>query len=162
LRLEHLPQGVTLQLYRLPHDGGDLGTPLFSSPGRWLHPLFELGDFLAAHRASGGGFAFEGGITAAASDLFLRDRVIGTAAAFLILRLGLGEVESDIASRRALLLLREKGVDVEAPTIVEAIGCFTEQLLKDESDPEAAYRLLSERRAQALARMTKVSGSSAS
>lgn len=155
MHLECLPQGVTAQLYRLPPDGGALGAPLFSSPGRWLHPLFELEEFLSAHRASGGGFAFEGGITAVASDLFLRDRVIGSAAAFLILRLGLMTVEADIASRRALQLLKGKGVVVDAPTIVETIGCVTEQLLKDEFDPEAAHRMLQERRAQALTRMTQ-------
>lgn len=155
MRLERLPQGVTLQLYKLPHDGSGLGAPLFSSPGRWLHPLFELEEFLSVRKAPGGDFTFEGGITAVASDLFLRDRVIGTAAAFLILRLGLKTVEADIASLRAIQLLREKGVEVEAPTIVEAIGCVTEKLLKDESDPEAAHRLLSERRAQALAHSTQ-------
>jgi hypothetical protein len=117
-----------------------------------------LEEFLSARKAPGGDFAFEGGITVTASGLYLRDRVIGTAAAFLILRLGLRTVETDIASHRAIQLLREKGLEVEAPTIVEAIGCVTEKLLKDESDPEAAYRLLSERRAQALTRMTQASG----
>jgi hypothetical protein len=142
LRLESLPEGVTAQLYRLPPAGESLGAPLFSSSGRWLHPLFELDEFFAAHPTS-------------ASDLFLRDRVIGTAAAFLILRLGIREVESDIASRRALELLRDGGAKIEAKTCVEAIGCVTERLLKDESDIEAAYRSLVERRAQALARMTR-------
>jgi len=141
LRLESLPQGVTAQLYRLPASGGELGEPLFSSSGRWLHPLFELEEFLKAHPAS-------------ASELFLRDHVIGTAAAFLILRLNIHTVESDIASQRALKLLREGGVKAETKTCIEAIGCITEHLLKDESDPEAAYRSLKERRAQALARLT--------
>ena len=135
---------MTLQLYRLPATGGGLGEPLFSSPGRWLHPLFELEEFLAAHPGPGGG------LTASAPGLFLRDRVIGSAAAFLILRLGLSEVEADIAGRRALQLLRERGVAAEAQSCVEAIGCATEQLLQDVSDPEAAYRILAERRNRAL------------
>jgi len=144
LRLERLPQGVTLQLYRLPVAGDVLGEPLFSSSGRWLHPLFELEQFMSAHSGPGGGLA------ASAPGLFLRDRVIGSAAAFLILRLGLCEVEADIAGRRALQLLRERGVSAEANACVEAIGCATEQLLKDVSDPEAAYRMLAERRDRAL------------
>ena len=119
-----------------------------------MHPLFELEEFWAAHPGSGGDFAFAGGITASASELFLRDRVIGNAAAFLILRLGLRAVEADIAGRRALQFLRERGVAAEARTIVETIGCVTEQLLKDESDSEAAHRMLQERRARAPARMT--------
>jgi hypothetical protein len=119
-----------------------------------LHPLFELEEFLSARKAQGDGFTFAGGITASAPELYLRDRVIGTAAAFLILRFGLRTVESDIASHRALELLREQGVTVEAHSTVETIGCVTERLLKDETDPETAYRLLQDRRAQALAHMT--------
>lgn len=82
--------------------------------------------------------------------MFLRDRVIGIAAAFLILRLGLTEVEADIASRPALARLREHGVSAGAATVVETIGCVTEKLLRDEKDPEAAYRMLAERRERAL------------
>jgi hypothetical protein len=41
-------------------------------------------------------------------------------------------------------------VAAEARVLVEAIGCATEQLLQDESEPEAAYRMLSERRERAL------------
>ena len=121
-----------------------MGEPLFSSPGRWLHPLFELEAFLADNRAERGGPAL--------GDLYLRDRVIGTAAAFLILRLGLREVETDVASRRAMELLRGGGVKVETRTLVEAIGCATERLLLDETDPDAAYKMLCERRARASAR----------
>ena len=138
MRLESLPEGTTAQLFRIPPVGNRLSEPLFSSSGRWLHPLFELEAFLTAHPIS-------------ASELFLRDRVIGTAAAFLILRLGIREVESDIASRRALELLRDSGVAVEAKTCIEAIGCLTEQLLKDETNSDAAYQMLCERRTKALA-----------
>jgi hypothetical protein len=135
LRLEQLPPGVTLQLYSRPQAGAGLGSPLFSSSGHWLHPLFELEEYLAAHPGAG---------------FFLRDRVVGSAAAFLILHLGISEVEADVASHRALQLLRERGVAAEARVLVEAIGCATEQLLQDESEPEAAYRMLSERRERAL------------
>ncbi len=124
-----------MQLFRLPADGEDLGAPLFSSSGRWLHPLFKLEEFLADHP----GKAF-----------YLRDRIIGSAAAFLILRLGIPVVEADLASRRAQELLRAHGVATEARECVEAIGCATEQLLKDVSDPEAAYLILAERRERAL------------
>lgn len=141
-----------MQLFRLPRAGEGLGAPLFSSSGRWLHPLFELEEYLAAHPGPGGGYTFEDGITASITELFMRDRVIGTAAAFLILRLGLPEVEADIMSRRALQLLRERGVKAEARDCVEAIGCATEQLLKDVSDPEVAYPILAERRALALSK----------
>lgn len=149
MRVERLPPGVTMQLFRLTPAGEDPGPPLFLSSGRWLHPLFELEEFLAAHRGPEGDLVLAGGVRVRTEELFLRDRVIGTAAALLILRLGLREVETDLAGCRAIRLLRDRGVSIEAGRVVEAIGCATERLLAEETDPEAAYRLLAGRRARA-------------
>jgi len=49
------------------------GTPIFTSFGKWLHPLFELEDYLAEH-------AFQ------PENLILQDKIIGKAAALLIHR----------------------------------------------------------------------------
>ena len=51
------------------------GSPIFTSYGKWLHPLFELEDYLADH-------AFQ------PDHLILQDKIIGKAAALLILRMG--------------------------------------------------------------------------
>ena len=142
-----LPEGVTMQFYLRP--AGAVGVPgklLFSSAKKWLHPLFELEEFLAAYGKGGRDFStceFGG-------ELFLRDRVVGRAAAFLIVRMGIRRVETDILSRRAIPLLQENSVATEAIATVDAIDCMTEDLLKDKSNPQEVYALLAERRKKAL------------
>ena len=56
------------------------GVPLFTSYGKWLHPLFELEDYLADHHIS-------------PASLVLQDKIIGKAAALLIHRLGFRTVK---------------------------------------------------------------------
>ena len=51
------------------------GTPIFTSYGTWLHPLFELEAYLVAH-------AYQ------PDTLILQDKIIGKAAALLIHRRG--------------------------------------------------------------------------
>jgi len=133
-----LPDGVTLQLYFSPVGAtcGDQDV-LFSSSKKWLHPLFELEVFLASHSVG------------ESHDLLLRDTIVGRAAAFLILRMRLRRVETDLVSRRAIALLKEHSIEFEATLTVDAIDCMTEELLKDISDPVTAYAILSERRSKA-------------
>ena len=145
--VDKLPDGITMQLYFLG-DGseGSPGKILFSSSNKWLHPLFELEEFLALHAKNESNFEFEGGLTASSADLFLRDRIIGRAAAFLIIRMGISKVETDIASRHALSLLNTNSVSIETIETIDAIKCITEDLLKDILEPEKVYSILTERR----------------
>jgi hypothetical protein len=53
------------------------GVPVFTSYGKWLHPLFELEDYLAEHPVQ-------------PQHLVLQDKIIGKAAALLIHWLGVG------------------------------------------------------------------------
>ena len=62
------------------------GTPIFTSYGNWLYPLFELEAYLAAH-------AIE------PDQLILQDKIIGKAAALLIHRLGFRTVHAGVLSR---------------------------------------------------------------
>ena len=55
------------------------GTPIFTSHGKWLHPLFALEEYLADH-------AFQ------PANLLLQDKIIGKAAALLSHRLGFRSV----------------------------------------------------------------------
>jgi len=134
-----LPDGVSLQVWRLDDPEGE--PPLFESRGKWLHPLFELTEFLALHPQI------------SPSDLILRDRIIGRAAAFLILRMGLLHVGSQIVSQRALSLFAQRGWQPAAETLVERISCQTEDLLADVNDIDEAWDLLQERRQNALRRL---------
>jgi len=137
-----LPEGITLRLCERPTgQDAELWPVLFESTKKWLHPLFELQDFLASHPEIARG------------RLFLRDRVIGLAAAHLILSMGIRQVKTDLASQPAMQLLMNQGVAIEASQVVDAISCITETLLKGKTDPLEIQAMLMERRAKALARM---------
>lgn len=115
------------------------GRVVFASAGRWLHPLFELGGFLA-------------GAVLDAATMDLRDKVVGRGSAFLIVRLGIRRVHAVLLSLLGKEVLDRAGVAVTWDTLVDRIACATEGLLEGVTDVEAAYRILSARRAAALAR----------
>jgi hypothetical protein len=155
--IEKLPQDITMQLYLLKKGADDLlGIKLFSSSKKWLHPLFELEEFLNSHAKSNKEdsrtFEFDGHIIASSRELFLRDRIIGRAAAFLIMRMGISRVETDLVSKAALAVLKEHHIPIETLDTVDAIACMTEHLLEDISNPDEAYHILQERRAKAIAK----------
>ncbi|MEI7942255.1 MAG: DUF1893 domain-containing protein [Candidatus Riflemargulisbacteria bacterium] len=153
--MNKLPEGITLQLY-LAFPGVDSSSweVLFSSTKKWLHPLFELEEFLASHTIeiinNKCTFEFGNGLKVSSSDLFLRDTVIGRAAAVLITRMGINRLGANLISRLAIPLLQEHSVQFEAIKTIDAIDCMTENLLKDYSDYEEAYAVLAERRVNAL------------
>ena len=126
-----LPEPLTLRLFQ-----GD--EVLFSSSGRWLHPLFELEE------------VFAGGLDPAGTRL--QDRITGRAAAFLVVRLGIPRLHTRLLSRCAIPVLERFGVDYHGLQLVDRVACATEELLGGIEDPEAAYDLLAERRRRALAR----------
>jgi hypothetical protein len=115
------------------------GRIVFASAGRWLHPLFELGDFLAAS-----------GVEVAAAELC--DKVVGRGSAFLIVRLGIRRVHAVLLSRLGKDILERAGVAFTWDSLVDRIACATESLLEGVTDTDEAYRILSARRAAALAR----------
>lgn len=123
------------------------GVRVFSSRGKWLHPLLELEEFLA-HR----GVARQG--------LSLRDKIVGKAAALLIVRLGIPEVHAGILSHPAEAIFRERGVRYTFDNLVERIACRTEELLSDVSDPEAAHALVVGRASAARTKASPGGGAS--
>ena len=136
LEPEPLPEGVSLRVWSL---SAPLGTPpVFESGGKWLHPLFELTEFLGAHPEID------------REDLILRDRIIGRAAAFLMIGLGIKHVGGQLVSQRALSLFASRGWKPFAEAIVDKISCQTEDLLAEVNDFDEAWKLLSERRRRAL------------
>ena len=62
------------------------GSPIFTSHGKWLHPLFELEAYLAEYPIQ-------------PENLLLQDKIIGKAAALMIHRLGFRTVKAGILSR---------------------------------------------------------------
>ena len=109
------------------------GRTAFASTGRWLHPLFELSDFLDRTR-----------IDVAAAEL--RDKVVGRGSAFLVVRLGIRRLHAALLSRLGKDVLDRAGVAVTWDTLVDRIACATETLLEGITDAGEAYRILRERR----------------
>ena len=105
------------------------GSPIFTSHGKWLHPLFELEAYLAEHPIQ-------------PEDLILQDKIIGKAAALLIYRLGFRTVKAGILSRLGEAVLQRYGIAYTYELLVDRIHCQTEELLAEVEDPEEAFRFV--------------------
>ena len=115
------------------------GRVVFSSTGTWLHPLFELERFLAAHPTDVSGGE-------------IRDKVVGRGSAFLIVRLGIRQVHAGVLSRLGKDVLDQAGAACTWDTLVDEIQCRTESILRQVTDPEEAYPVLRERAQKAAQR----------
>jgi len=104
-------------------------TPIFTSYGKWLHPLFELEDYLTEHPVQ-------------PETLILQDKIIGKAAALLIHRLGFRTVKVGILSKLGETVLQRHEIAYTYEQLVDRIHCQTEVLLTDVEDSEEAYGLL--------------------
>jgi Domain of unknown function (DUF1893) len=104
-------------------------TPIFTSHGKWLYPLFELEAYLADHAVQ-------------PENLILQDKIIGKAAALLIHRLGFRTVKAGVLSRLGEAVLQRHGIAYTYEQLVDRIHCQTEELLATVEDPEEAYRLV--------------------
>ena len=102
---------------------------VFSSVGKWLHPLFELEEFLAAS-------------SCAPESLRVEDKIVGKAAAMLLVRLGVRHITAGVLSELGRAVLERYGVRYSAGQIVERIDCRTESVLAEVEDPEQAYRIV--------------------
>jgi hypothetical protein len=105
------------------------GTPIFTSSGKWLYPLFELEEYLAEHPIQ-------------PENLLLQDKIIGKAAALLIHRLGFRIVKAGVLSRLGEAVLQRHGIAYTYEQLVDRIHCQTEELLATVEDPEEAYQLV--------------------
>ncbi|HSW38817.1 MAG TPA: DUF1893 domain-containing protein [Acidobacteriota bacterium] len=113
------------------------GLLVFSSAGKWLHPLFEFEDFLRTGGPDPAG-------------LFLHDRIVGRGAAYLTVRLGIRRSHAGLLSERGREVFLRFGVTSTHDELVERIDCMTEELLAAVDDVETAYAILAERRRAAL------------
>jgi zinc transport system ATP-binding protein len=108
------------------------GERVFSDSGKWLLPLFELESFLKSTELP-------------RNEILVRDKVIGRAAALLLVRLRIRKVEAGVLSRLGEEIFLFHGIEYSAGKMVDRILCRTEEILKTEKDPEKAYRVISER-----------------
>lgn len=105
---------------------------LFSSKGKWLHPLFEAQSFIVEK-------------SLVASSLVLHDRIAGRAAAALAVHIGFCAVRASLMSRLAESVYVRYGVPYWADGIVDRIDCRTEELINDSMHLEEIYSLMLER-----------------
>lgn len=104
-------------------------TVVFSRHGSWLHPLFELEAFLLERRID-------------ATGLTLTDKIIGKAAAMLIVGMGFKTVHGRLMSTPAADFFTAHGVRYTHDTLVERIACRTEELLAEIDEIEPARLML--------------------
>lgn len=108
------------------------GETLFQSGGKWLHPLLDLEE--AIHR---NGWNPE--------ELDLEDKIVGKAAAFLIVRMGIPRVYAHLLSDLAVEVFQRHGVRFRWDERKPRIACQTEQILATIDDPEEAALVIRRR-----------------
>jgi hypothetical protein len=102
---------------------------IFHSDGKWLHPLFELENFLIHQNFD-------------PASLIVKDKIVGRAAALLQLHLGIKSVRAGLMSKLAKEVFDHFQINYEYEKLVERIQCRTEELLKSEYDPQKAYEMI--------------------
>jgi hypothetical protein len=105
---------------------------VFSSNGKWLHPLFELEEYLCSSPHG-------------PQSLRAEDKIVGKAAALLLVHLGIRNVRAGVLSELGRDVLERFRVLYSAEQTVQRIDCQTEILLAEVEDPEQAYRLVAAR-----------------
>lgn len=105
---------------------------IFHSNRSWLHPLFELEVFLQEHEYN-------------PAELLVKDKIVGKAAALLMIYLNIGRIEAQLLSEVAKDTLAHFKIPFTYSKLVDRIKCRTEELLLNEFDVNKAYRLLWER-----------------
>ena len=105
---------------------------IFQSDSHWLHPIFE----------------FEEAVKGKELKYYLlqvRDKIIGRAAALLLVRLDIKIMHAHMLSHPGRDVLEYYKIDYSYDLLVDKIGCQTEDLLADEYDLEEAYTLIQQR-----------------
>ncbi|HUI71116.1 MAG TPA: DUF1893 domain-containing protein [Spirochaetia bacterium] len=118
------------------------GQVLFTSAGKWLHPLFELERFLDGRQLD-------------MSRAEIRDKIIGRASAFLIVRMGIRRVHAGVLSLLGKDVLDRAEAACTWDALVDTIQCRTEGLLRTTRDPQEAYRIVSDLAAKDRERQMK-------
>jgi len=102
---------------------------IFWSDGKWLHPLFELEEFLRQQNCD-------------PSSLIIKDKIVGKAAALIHIYLGFKTVKAGLISELGKEIFDHFQIYYKYEKLVDRIQCRTEKMLKDEFDPEKAYQIL--------------------
>lgn len=118
---------------------------IFTSNQHWLYPLFELEDFLKEHPTR-------------ASELFLRDKIAGRAAAWLIVNLGIKHCHIVLISKLAIAIFEKHGIVFTYDHLVDQIQCRTETLITSDMGVTDAYLFLRKRAGRVKGLPVKLKG----
>jgi hypothetical protein len=105
---------------------------IFFSDRNWIYPLLELETFLKKTDHP-------------VQELVVHDKIVGKAAAILMVYFRISRVKAQLISRLGKETLIHFKVNFDYQQLVDRIFCQTEELLQEEMDPNAAYRLLTKR-----------------
>lgn len=120
-----LPDNVSLQVFLDEQ-------VIFQSSGTWLYPLFDFEDFLQDHPLE-------------TARIFIRDKVVGKAAALMMLHMAIGRVHGGLMSELAVEFFSRNHIPYSYDKLVPRIDCKTEAILLEIDDPSEAYRILCKR-----------------
>ena len=105
---------------------------IFKSDRNWVHPLFELEEFLKNNQYT-------------PETLLVKDKIVGKAAALILIYLNIGSIYAQILSEVAKDSLEHFNIPFKYEELVDRIKCKTEDLLLNELNPSTAYEMLKER-----------------
>ena len=105
---------------------------VFTSDSHWLHPLFELEDFLKKEHIP-------------ASEIMLHDKIAGKAAACMMVYLGVRQCHIELISERAIPVFEAAGIAYSYDEKVEHIDCRTEYLIDDGMTVDEVWLFLRKR-----------------
>ena len=108
---------------------------IFYSDSHWLHPIFEFETFLSENPYN-------------PQELLIEDKIIGRAAALLLVRLNIGKVKARLLSRLAQDIFEQYKIEYTFSKIKDRIACKTEDIRLDIADPAIAYKIISLRIAE--------------
>ena len=105
---------------------------VFQSYGKWLYPIFDLEEYLHHTPLKIG-------------EAIVHDKVIGKAAALLLIRLNPAFIHGEVMSDLAINSLTQFNRQFSYNQRVARIDCQTEEILLAVDDPEIAYEILCKR-----------------
>lgn len=105
---------------------------IFFSDRHWLHPLFDLESFLKETENP-------------VAELLVKDKIIGRAAALILVYLNIKKIHGQTMSRLAKEVLDYYDIVYSYDQLIDRIACQTEELLKSEWDGAKAYLLIKNR-----------------
>ena len=105
---------------------------IFYSDEHWLYPLFSFEVFLEKSRLN-------------SEELLIKDKIVGKAAALLIIHFNIKHVHAVMLSELGETILKRWNIDYTYKNLVERIDCQTENILLEENDPGKAYQIIKAR-----------------